>query len=212
MSNRRRALIALLVLAALLTLAPAAFAGAGGGSAGFSGGGGGGGHGSGFAIYVVLDLLVHIALLGHGLGALVLIGLGLIWLFLTRVLPKLQARWAAQAAQRNSGHHRPSERERKVELAAAEAADEDPAFAPDSVRAAARNLFLDIQHAWDADDRVKLWSLVAPDLLAEWERRLEDFARKGWRNHVEPIGDPGVEYVGLTRTGDRRSDRVVVRI
>ncbi|MGH2857389.1 MAG: hypothetical protein ACRDMJ_07875, partial [Solirubrobacteraceae bacterium] len=41
---------------------------------------------------------------------------------------------------------------------------------------------------------------------------LEDFARKGWRNHVEPIGDPGVEYVGLTRTGDRRSDRVVVRI
>ncbi|MGH2890191.1 MAG: TIM44-like domain-containing protein, partial [Solirubrobacteraceae bacterium] len=177
------------------------------------GGGGGGGHGSGFAIYVLLDLLFHIALLGHGLGALVLIALALAFLFVTRVLPRMQARWAARAAQHaGNGHHRSSERERRVELAAAEAADEDPAFAPDNVRAAAGQLFLDIQHAWDADDRVALWRLVAPDLLTEWERRLEDFARRGWRNHIEPLGEPAVEYVGLTHTGDRRTDRVVVRI
>ncbi len=54
--------------------------------------------------------------------------------------------------------------------------------------------------------------LVAPDLLVEWERRLDDFQRRGWTNHVTPLGEPKVEYVGLTRTGDHDTDRVVVRI
>ena len=64
------------------------------------------------------------------------------------------------------------------------------------MRETAKNLFLEIQKAWDAEDRVHLRGLVASDLLAEWERRLDDFDRRGWRNHVEPIGDPQVEYVG----------------
>ena len=34
-----------------------------------------------------------------------------------------------------------------------------------------------------------LQRLVAPKLLAEWEHRLDDFERRGWRNRVEPIGD-----------------------
>ena len=84
-----------------------------------------------------------------------------------------------------------------MELAAAEAAEEDPEFAPDHVRATARDLFFEIQNAWDAEDRVHLRGLVGPDLLHEWERRLDDFDRRGWRNHVEPIGEPTIEYVGL---------------
>jgi predicted lipid-binding transport protein (Tim44 family) len=214
MSPRRRLIITLLaVLALALLAAPAALAAAGGGSSGFSGGGGGGGHGSGFAIYIVLQLLFRIALLGHGLGALFLVACGLLYLFVTRVLPKMQANYAERAAQRSGGRkHKTSDRERRVELAAAEAADEDPEFAPDHVRATARQLFMDIEAAWDADDIIALRRLVGPDLLGEWERRLDDFRRRGWHNHVEPLGEPVIEYVGLNRTGDAATDRVVVRI
>jgi predicted lipid-binding transport protein (Tim44 family) len=216
MKRRRRAVLtALIFLALALLIAPAALAAAGGGSAGFSGGGGGGGgggHGNGFALYIVFQLLFHIALLGHGLGALVLIALALLWFFVTRVMPKMQESWAERAAQRTGGRRRTSDRERRVELAAAEAADEDPEFAPDRVRATATKLFMDIQTAWDADDRIHLRGLVAPDLLAEWERRLDDFQGRGWRNHVQPLGEPTVEYVGLTRKGDRDTDRVIVKI
>ncbi|MGP0047505.1 MAG: TIM44-like domain-containing protein, partial [Solirubrobacteraceae bacterium] len=216
MSRRTRVtLIALLIGALALLIAPAALASAGGGSAGFSGGGeggGGGGGGSGFALYVVFQLLFRIALLGHGLGALVLIALALMYLFATRWMPKINAWLATRAAQRSGGRKRRSQRERRVELAAAEAAEDDPEFAPDHVRSMARDLFMAIQTAWDADDRIHLRGLVAPDLLAEWERRLDDFQRRGWRNHVEPIGEPEIEYVGLTHKGDRDNDRVVVRI
>jgi predicted lipid-binding transport protein (Tim44 family) len=211
--SRRLLLAALIALGVALALAPAALASAGGGSAGFSGGGGGGGGGhSGFAIYVVLDLLFHIALLGHGLGALVLIALAVAYWFFTRVLPRMQQAAAERAAAHPKGPHKTSKRERRVELAAAEAADEDPEFAPDHVRATAARLFMDIQGAWDRDDRIALRGMVAPDLLAEWERRLDDFEQRGWTNHVEPIGEPEVEYVGLHRTGDADSDRVVVKI
>ncbi|MEO6857262.1 MAG: Tim44-like domain-containing protein [Solirubrobacteraceae bacterium] len=209
--KRRSLLIAAVTGVIVLAIAPSALAAAGGGSAGFSGGGGGG-HGSGFAIYIIIDLLIHIALLGHGLGALVLIALGLLYLFVTRVLPGMQAAAAERASKRGGGHRRTSERERRVELAAAEAADEDPDFDPDTVRTTAKRLFLDIQRAWDADDRIHLRGLVGPDLLAEWELRLDDFSRRGWHNHVEPIGEPTVEYVGLNRQGDASTDRIVVRI
>jgi predicted lipid-binding transport protein (Tim44 family) len=211
MTRRRIALIALAILAISLIAAPVALAAAGGGSSGFSGGGGGGGHGSGFALYLLLDLLFHIALLGHGLGALVLIGLALLYIFFKKVVPMIVNWWQTQAASRSGGKHRTSQRERRVELAAAEAAEDDPEFAPDQVRASAKKLFLDIQHAWDAEDRVKLRSLVGEDLLVEWERRLDDFDNRGWRNHVEPLGEPVVEYVGLTHKGTA-DDRVVVRI
>jgi predicted lipid-binding transport protein (Tim44 family) len=214
MTRKRACLILLAVLVLALVLAPVALAGAGGGSAGFSGGGngGGGGGGRGFALYILFDLLIHIALLGHGLGALVLIALALLYLFVTRVVPRMQAAAATRAGSRSGGRHRTSERERRVELAAAEAAEDDPEFAPDRIKATASQLFMDIERAWDAEDRVRLRGLVAPELLAEWERRLDDFDRRGWRNHVEPIGQPTIEYVGLKHKGDRVDDRVVVRI
>jgi predicted lipid-binding transport protein (Tim44 family) len=212
--RRRLALLILAALAVALVVAPGALAAAGGGSSGFSGGGGGGGGGggSGFALFIIIRLLIDIAILGHGLGLLFLVAVGLLWLFVTRGLPKLQAWWAERAAQRTGGRRKSSERERRVELAAAEAADEDPDFAPDHVRAAGAKLFMDIEQAWDTGDRFAMRALVSPDLLVEWERRLDDFQSRGWQNHVEPIGEPSVEYVGLKRTGDAETDHVVVKI
>ena len=66
---------------------------------------------------------------------------------------------------------------------------------------------MEIQKAWDAGDRSSCAAWSAPDLLVEWERRLDDFDRRGWRNHVEPIGEPSVEYVGLNRRGDSTRPR-----
>jgi len=214
---RRRLVIALLCLLALsLLLTSVAFAAAGGGSAGFGGGGGGdgggGGGGSGAGLFIVVEILIRIAVLGHGLGALVLLGLFLIWLMFTNFGPRIQRWWQARKSEGQAARRRVSQRQRRVELAAAEAAEDDPVFAPDRVRAAGVKLFTDIQAAWDAGDRIRLRGLVAPDLLAEWERRLDDFDRKGWRNRVQPVGATTVEYVGLTHRGDLNHDRVVIRI
>ena len=140
-----------------MIVAPAALAAAGGGSAGFNdggGGGGGGGGGNGFALYVLLDVLIHIAVLGHGLGALVLIALALIWFFARAGCPCCSSGSANRAANRTPGRHRSSKRERSVEAAAAEAAEDDPDFAPDRVKASARDLFVEIEKAWDAGDRM----------------------------------------------------------
>jgi predicted lipid-binding transport protein (Tim44 family) len=203
--NRRRIVIAVVVAILALTLAPSALAAAGGGSAGYGGGGGGGGgHGSGFAIYLLLQLLFRIALLGHGLGALVLIALALLYFFFARVVPHMRSSGATGPRARR----RTAKRERRVELAAAVAAEEDPAFAPDAVRANASALFKQVQDAWSRGDRTKLSRLVGPDLLAEWERRLDDLSRRGWDNRIEILGEPAVEYVGL----DAPTGRVTVRI
>jgi predicted lipid-binding transport protein (Tim44 family) len=191
----------------LLLAAPAALARGGGGSAGFGRGfgGGGGGLGRGFGH----GRFFFIPIGGGGGGILVLIIIAILILY---VLPRLITWWRAQQAQGAAARRRVAQRERKVELAAAEAAEDDPAFAPDVVRPAAAQLFLDIQRAWDGGDRMRLRALVAPELLGEWERRLDDFDRKGWHNRVQPIGEPRVEYVGLRNTGDDRTKRVSVRI
>ncbi len=211
--NRRRALILVAVGLVALALAPAALAAAGGGSAGFGGGGEGGGGGGrgGFGIFIVIQLLIRVAVLGHGLGALVLIALFLLYLFFTRVMPRAQGSWSARGSSGRRARRRTAHRERRVQLAAAVAAEEDPAFAPDAVKANATALFKQVQAAWDRADRVRLSRLVGPDLLAEWDRRLDDLDRRGWHNHVEVLGEPTVEYVGLTHRGDE-SDRVTVRI
>ncbi len=214
--RRRKAfLIALATLVLALIIAPEALASAGGGSAGFSGGGeggGGGGGGSGFALFILIRILIDIALIGHGLGLLFLIGLALIYLFFTRFMPYARQAWENRSNTGHNSKRRVSERQRRVQAAAAEAAEDDPAFAADNVLATARQLFFDIEKAWDADNRVALRGLVATDLLNEWERRLDDFQRRGWRNHVEPLGDPSIEYVGLNHKGNPDTDRVTVRI
>jgi predicted lipid-binding transport protein (Tim44 family) len=192
-------------VALLLSLSSDALARSGGGSSGFGrgfGGGGGLSRGFGHGHFFFIPI-------GGGGGILLLIILAIIVLY---VLPRLIMWWRGQQTAGPAARRRVAQRERRVELAAAEAAEDDPAFAPDVVRPAAARLFLDIQRAWDSGDRIRLRALVAPELLAEWERRLDDFDRRGWRNRVRPIGQPRVEYVGLRNTGDDRGDRVTVRI
>ena len=177
-------------------------AAAGGGSAGFHGGGGGGG-GRGFALYILIQILIRIVIFGHGIGAAIVVGVFLLWLLFARVIP---GRMSARRESGPAARRRTRRRERRVELAAAEAADEDPAFSPGVVRGEAATLFADVQSAWDRRDRLGLRQLVAPGLLAEWERRLDDYDRRGWHNRVQLVGAPKVEYVALKRPS------VVVRI
>jgi predicted lipid-binding transport protein (Tim44 family) len=115
---------------------------------------------------------------------------------------------SSRSAQGSSSRRRTAERQRRVTAAAAEAAEDDPAFAADVVKTTAANLFKRIQAAWDAGDRAALKTLVGPDLLAEWERRLDDLDRRGWHNHVEVMTEPTVEYVGL----DVKTHQATVRI
>jgi predicted lipid-binding transport protein (Tim44 family) len=103
-------------------------------------------------------------------------------------------------------------RKGKVRLAAAEAVETDPRFAPDVVCADAEQLFCEIQAAWTRDDRAELAELVGKDLMIEWERRLSAFAARGWEDKIELRGPVHVDYVGLRNTADDRSKRAVVRI
>ena len=80
------------------------------------------------------------------------------------------------------------------------------------MRAAAAALFRDVQRVWDARDRERLATLLGPDLLVEWKRRLDDFERKRWHSRVKVPGEVRVEYVGLTNREGEHDDRAVVRI
>jgi predicted lipid-binding transport protein (Tim44 family) len=190
--------------AVAVVAAPDALARAGGGSSGFGGFGHGGGSGRGFGHGHFFFIPV-----GGGGGVLLFV---LVLAVVFFVLPRVVVWWRRQQSSGMASRRRVADRQRRVELAAAEAAEDDAAFAPEQVRARAARLFIDIQAAWDTGDRVRLRELVAPELLAEWVRRLDDFDRKGWRNRVQPIGEPRIEYVGLVNRGDDRADRVVVRV
>jgi predicted lipid-binding transport protein (Tim44 family) len=203
---KRRALIVAAVLLVVLALAPGALAAAGGGSGGF-GGGGGGGRGAG--LYILIQILIRIAIFGHGIGAIVLVVLLILAMLVMRASPQASQWFAAHQTAGRAARRRTRLRERRVELAAAEAAEDEPAFAPANVRGQVASLFRQVQAAWDAGDRARLRGLVAPELLAEWERRLEDFERRGWRNRVQLLGPPRVEYVSLRHSG---GDRVTCRI
>jgi hypothetical protein len=105
-----------------------------------------------------------------------------------------------------------ADREDRVSRAAAEAAEEDPLFDVEHVRSHAASLFLDVQRAWSENDVDHLRRRVGPDLMLEWETRLADFRRKGWRNLVEVVEGPEVGYVGIVNREADEEDRAVVRI
>ena len=202
---KRLIAIPVALLGTWITAGPA-FALGGGGSAGFGGGGGGGGGfgGGGFGggYYGGGPGPGGGAHLGFGVFAVIVIAGILVF-----VAAALYARMMVLARR-----HHIRERERRVQTAAAVAAEDDAAFDTDTVHAQAAQLWLDIQSAWNTSDRQRLQQLVGPELWAEWSRRLDDFDRKGWRNRVEPLGAPRVEYVGLHNAADPADDRVVVVI
>jgi predicted lipid-binding transport protein (Tim44 family) len=171
-----------------------AFAAAGGGSSGYGGGGGGGGGGYGG---------------GSGGGGdgdggpwwlWALIAVGVLFFFVIGVITERRLR-----AKRR-------ERVRRTVTVSAEAAEDDAWFEAGAVEQAAAALFRDTQQAWHDRDRKRLRALVGDDLMVEWERRLDDFDKKGWHNIVEVKKGPQVEYVGLVNREDDTDDRVIVRL
>src|SRR5215216_2503389 len=109
-------------------------------------------------------------------------------------------------------HRKVRRRDLRVRTASAEAAEDDAYFAADELELHAAALFRAAQMAWDARDRAALAKLVGPDLLVEWNRRLDNFDRKHWHNRVEVVAEPEVRYVGITNREDDAEDRAVVRI
>ncbi|MHB8531182.1 MAG: TIM44-like domain-containing protein [Solirubrobacteraceae bacterium] len=206
----------------------------GGGTGGFSGGGGGGGGGGGFGGGGG-GFGGGFGGGGAGGGGGGAIGVVFLLILLYVLIGSLRVWRAGRAAERReplspAGLARRSRsvlmwpvdlvremwllrgRRRATRLAAAEASLSDPRFAPEHVRAGAAALFRAIEQAWSADDRTALASMVAPDLMVEWDERLSDFARRGWRNEVEVRGEVDVDYVGLRNAGGDGDRRVVVRI
>lgn len=171
------------------------FSGGGGSSGGFSGGGGGGSAGD------------------AGIGLLFMVGFVLLFVLIVFVvgLMRRAAVKADRAADDARFNFRFRKRGRDVELAAAEAASEDESFSVERVDKEAETLFRAIQGAWSHNDTDRLNDLVAPELMKEWELRLADFRRKGWRNTID-VKSVEAAYVGLVNREADEEDRVVVRI
>jgi predicted lipid-binding transport protein (Tim44 family) len=201
MSSAQRTVLGAL-LCALVTLLPAGdvLAAAGGGSSGFGGGGGGGGAsgggGGGFG--------------GGGSGGAGGGGGGLIGLLIIGVLVLLFVASAIVTTIKVRRKRRA--REARVSLAAAEAAEDDAAFAAPAMVSGAQQLFDEVQKAWTARDREHLATLVGDDLFEEWRLRLDDFDRRGWHNRVRPLQPPKVRYMGLRNREADADDRAIVFI
>src|SRR3712207_4227862 len=169
-----------------LLLADLALAQAGGGSSGFGGGGGSSGGGSSFgggssgsgsgSSASGLEVAIFFAIF----GAIILWVLVKSWLYNRKVKARVE----------------------RVRAASAEAAEDDAYFASADLERAASELYKEAQAAWDQRDRDKLATLVGKDLLVEWNRRLDDFERKGWHNRVSVTAPPKIEYVGLVNRED----------
>jgi predicted lipid-binding transport protein (Tim44 family) len=182
------------------------FGGGGGGGGGYGGGGGGGdfgGGGGGSGGGGSGDPVVTLLVLG---------GFVAVFVFSYVRSHRRGGRLATTGGRLASAVGRKLRRKRveQVELAAAEAAEDDERFEPERVRRDAEQLFRDVQAAWDARDEARLATLVGPELLVEWKRHLAGLERKGWHNRVEVLGDVRVDYVGLTNREGASGDRVVV--
>jgi predicted lipid-binding transport protein (Tim44 family) len=222
--SRVRRLAAPLAVTALVLPATAQARG-GGGSFGFGGGGGGGGgFGGGGGGHVPIFIPIG----GGGGGTLLflfLLGMFIVARSIRAQRPPgttssagLHVREHLRAARviidyiNPFARRRRAKRQREVELAAHEAAEDDGAFAPEVVHEQAERLFREVQKAWTADDRERLSQLAGPELFAEWDRRLSDFARRGWQNQVAIQGAVEVLYVGLVNREGTGEDHVTVRI
>ena len=168
----------------------------------------------GVGIYILFQILFRIAVLGHGLGALVLIALVIAVVHVHEDGPA-GTRLLVGAPAQPDGPRAAStaQRQRRVELAAAEAAEDDPAFAPDVVKpAAARAVHPDPdglgRRRPPAARRARR---AGPAGRVGAAARRFQTARAGATGSSRSA-TPTVEYVGLDQRGAMTSDRVVVRI
>jgi predicted lipid-binding transport protein (Tim44 family) len=216
-------------LLALLLAAPAAWAGAGSGSSNYGGGGsfggGGGGGGGGYSGGGGGGSSYYGGGGSSGGGgtmptwlAFVIVGGLVLWFVVgpavslggRRFKLSLRAWMKHRGAQRAKAER--AKHLRRTELAAAEAAAEDAAFDVEAIRRQATKLFRDVQVAWDRRDSDALARLVGPDLLAEWTRRLDDFAARGWHNRVKVLAPPEIELIRIQNAAADEEDRAVVHV
>lgn len=196
----RRPFLLAVVLPLLLVIAPDALAAAGGGSSGFGGGGGGGG-GGGFS--------------GGGGGSVGTGGSistgGFVLIVIALILFFGFSFFAGLRAERRRRKKRDA-RSLQSRAAALEASQDDAAFDPDHIGQEAMRLFATVQMAWTARDQDQLRTLCGPDLMVEWQRRLDDFASRGWHNQVTIQGTPTISLVGVVNRESDDEDRVVVLV
>jgi len=216
MRNLRRSRWLIALVGALVMLVPVPFAAAlaGGGSSGFGGGGfGGGGFGGGG-----LGGLGGLGGFGGGIGAGGALGaispvtMILLVLVVLAVIAATALRAAWMAEKVRAARRKRAARDKTIHSVALDAAMVEPIFDPDAVHTQTAQLFRDIQRAWSDRDLDRLTELVGPDLMIEWERRLNDFDRRGWHNIVDISEGPTVQYVSLANRGEKDKDRVVVFI
>jgi predicted lipid-binding transport protein (Tim44 family) len=222
----RAVAVVLTTSSAWLALAGAALARGGGGSAGFGGGGGGfggrgfGGRGFGGHFPIFLPI-------GAG-GVLIVVFLVVVLIVAASLRQQRPPGTSANAGLHLAEHLRAAgivlnflnplarrrrrRRQQRVELAAYEAAEDDGEFAPEVVHAEAEQLFRGVQKAWSEDDRDRIKHLAGSELGHEWQRRLTDFDRRGWRNEVTIEGPVEIDYVGLSHGASDHHDHVVVWI
>ncbi len=86
-------------------------------------------------------------------------------------------------------------RVRQAERAAFEAADDDPALAPQRIRKAADALLRLACLAWDARDPARLATLMSPELVRAWQRALDADGRP---TSTQIPDDVRIELVSLT--------------
>jgi hypothetical protein len=119
------------------------------------------------------------------------IGLGLVWGVIALVsLP---------------GKRRLGRRVQAVEAAAGNAAP----YGVPAVKEAAKHLFTEMYSAWDAGERERLIRISDPDLMADWNKRLDGYAADGKRQRVHVLNGPRLDYVSLM--ADRKLVRLRVR-
>jgi hypothetical protein len=110
--------------------------------------------------------------------------------------------WAVLALVNLPGERRLRRRVRAVHAAAGQAAP----YGVPTVEAAARRLFNEVHGAWDAGDHERLSRVSAPDLMADWSKRLDGYAAAGKRQRVHVLRGPRLDYVSLL------ADRGLVRL
>jgi hypothetical protein len=95
--------------------------------------------------------------------------------------------------------------DRRVMAVQAAAGNAGP-YGVSAVTDAAERLFTQMYSAWDAGDKERLARISDPDLMADWNKRLDGYAADGKRQRVQVLNGPRLDYVSLM------ADRGLVRL
>jgi predicted lipid-binding transport protein (Tim44 family) len=94
---------------------------------------------------------------------------------------------------------------RRVQAVESAAGDSGP-YGVRTVKQAVERLSAEMYSAWDAGDRDRLARISDPDLMADWNKRLDRYAADGKRQRVQVLNGPRLDYVSLM------ADRSLVRL